>query len=371
MSDKIARHEWVNRIALKMVPKVGDILAKSLVSYCGSATAVFHEKKSRLLKIPGIGIATADQLCRFRDFERAEQELEFTVKHKIKVFFYTDDDYPRRLRQLTDSPVLFYYKGNASLDHLRTISIVGTRKASDYGKNLCSQLIQELAAQDILVISGLAYGIDIAAHKAALKSNVPTIAVLAHGLDKIYPYAHRPVALKMLENGGLLTEYASGSQPDREHFPERNRIVAGLSDSILVIEAAEKGGALITAEYGNSYNKDVFAIPGRVNDELSRGCNKMIKTNKATLVEDATDLLYQMNWLPELKVGSPKQAELRLDLSEIELKIIKALTTTGKMHIDDLSMVCSMPGNELALVLLNMEFNGLVRSTPGNNYLRL
>jgi DNA processing protein len=370
MSGKILRHEWVNRIALKMVPKVGDIHTKSLVSYCGSATAVFQEKRNRLLKIPGIGLSVAGQVAAFKDFERAEKELEFAERHNIKILFYADENYPARLKHLTDAPALFYFKGNANLDHPRTISIVGTRKATDYGKMICHQLVHDLAAQDVLVISGLAYGIDIAAHKAALKNQLSTIAVLAHGLDKIYPSAHRPTALKMLECGGLLTEYMSGSEPDREHFPERNRIVAGLSDAIIVVEAAERGGALITAEFGNAYNKDVFAIPGRVNDEFSKGCNKLIKINKAALVEDAADLLYHLNWLPDLKVAKPRQAELKLDLSEMEMKIIKALSGVERLHIDDLSMICSVPGNELALVLLNMEFEGLVRSSPGNHYLR-
>ncbi len=353
-----------------MVPMVGDIVAKNLISYCGSAVAVFKEKKSRLLKIPGVGMTIAENIINFKKFDRAEEELNFILKHKIETYFYADENYPKRLKQITDAPYMFYFRGNANLNHEKIISIVGTRQATDYGRNFCNKFVEDLAHQNILVISGLAYGIDISAHKAALKNNLPTIAVLAHGLDNIYPSIHKSVAIKMIEHGGVLSEYISKTQPDREHFPDRNRIVAGMSDAIIIVEAAARGGALITAEYGNSYNRDVFALPGRSNDEFSTGCNKLIKTNKAALIENADDLVYLMGWEQQKNNKKVSQSILQLNLTPIELSIIEKLVDSGKIHIDELSQSFKLPSSELALLLLNLEFNGIIRSLPGNYFMR-
>jgi DNA processing protein len=370
MNKNVPAEELMRRIALKMVPAVGDASAKSLISYCGSATAVFKEKKQRLLKIPGVGEAIASNIVSFKDFTRAEKELNFIRKHKISVYFYADENYPKRLKQLSDAPFIFYYRGTADLDHPKIVSVVGTREATEYGKGFCNSLIEELTSLNVLIVSGLAYGIDIAAHKAALKYGLPTVAVLAHGLDKIYPSAHKNIAVKMLANGGVLSEYISETQPDREHFPDRNRIVAGLSDAVVVVEAAVKGGALITAEYGNSYNKDVFALPGRNYDGYSAGCNKLIKTNKASLIESAEDLVYLMGWEQRPMPSKNKQAVLLLNLSPIETQIIDSLTQAERSHIDQLSMQCRIPESELALILLNLEFNGIIKSLPGKFFMR-
>ncbi len=371
MTRLTSEEEWMKRIALKMVPLVGDVSAKNLISYCGSAIAVFKEKKARLLKIPSIGEAIASSVINFKNFERAERELKFISKHKIETCFYADENYPKRLKQLIDAPFLLYYRGHANLNQEKIISIVGTREATEYGKNFCTRFLEELASHPILVISGLAYGIDIAAHRAALKNKLPTLGVLAHGLDHIYPAAHKNIAVKMIENGGVISEYVSETKPDREHFPERNRIVAGMSDAIIVVEAALKGGALITAEYGNSYNRDVFALPGRNNDAVSAGCNKLIKTHKASLIESADDLIYMMGWEQKQISKKNKQAALLLNLTPLESMIVEKLTTVERIHIDELHQAFEIPSSELALVLLNLEFSGIIKSLPGNFFVRL
>ena len=273
------------QIALTLIPGVGDVLAKNLISYCGSAEEVFKQKKAQLFKIPDIGPVIAESIVKFNSFKRAEEEIKFIEKYKIQPLFYLDKTYPERLKQCYDSPPLLYYKGNVELNQTKILAIVGTRKASDYGKAITEEIISGLSQEGILIISGLAYGIDIYAHKAALKNNLNTIGVVGHGLDTIYPAIHKPVAEKMINQGGILTEFMSKTKMSPENFPARNRIVAGISDAVLIVEAAEKGGALITAEIANSYNRDVFAIPGRSIDTVSRGCNYLIKSNKAALVE--------------------------------------------------------------------------------------
>jgi DNA processing protein len=371
MIKQVSDDEIIKRIALKMVPLIGDAIAKNLISYFGSASAIFKEKKAKLLKVPGIGESIADNLISFKNFSRAEKELNFIHKHKIQTYFYADDNYPKRLKLLSDAPFIFYYRGNADLDHQKIISIVGTREATEYGRNFCNKLIEELVPHEVLVISGLAYGIDIAAHKAALVNNLPTIAVLAHGLDTIYPSMHKSIAAKMIRHGGVLSEYISDTNPDRENFPDRNRIVAGMSDAIIVVEAAIKGGALITAEYGNSYNKDVFALPGRNNDEYSAGCNKLIKTHKAALIENTEDLIYMMGWEQEKIPKVKKQRALLLNLTPLESGLLEKLNEKERTHIDEIAQACQVSGSELALVLLNLEFNSIIKSLPGNFYMRL
>ncbi len=371
MKKQTSDEEIIKRIALKMVPLVGNIIARNLVSYCGSAIGVFREKRARLLKIPGVGESIADKILSFKNFEKAAEELEFIKRHKIDTYFYAEENYPRRLKLLSDAPFIFYYRGSANLDHEKIIGIVGTRQATEYGRNFCNKLIEALVPFNVLVMSGLAYGIDIAAHKAALKNNLPTIGVLAHGLDKIYPSVHKHIAAKMILQGGVLSEYTSDTNPDRENFPERNRIVAGMSDAIIVVEAALKGGALITAEYANSYNKDVFALAGRNSDEFSAGCNKLIKSHKASLIENADDLIYMMGWEQTKGPKIRKQPLLLLNLSPLETLIIDRITERDKMHIDELTQSLSLPNSELALVLLNLEFNGIIKSLPGNFYIRI
>lgn len=357
----------LHQIAITLIPGVGDVLAKNLISYCGSVEDVFKAKKSHLLKIPGVGEKVASAVINFNGFKRAEQEIVFIEKHNVKPLFYLEKGYPTRLKQVEDAPVLLYYLGDGDLNNSKIVGVVGTRKASEYGKACVDNLVEQLAETGCLILSGLAYGIDIHAHRNALKFNLPTVGVLAHGLDRIYPSQHSATAKKMLAMGGLLTEFMSGSNPDRENFPKRNRIVAGLCDVLVVVETADKGGAMITAELANGYNKDVAAFPGRVNDEYSKGCNKLIKSNKATLITNVDDLYYLMGWnntRPKPKV----QQTLPLDLSQADLEIYSFIKNKTKAGIDEIAYALQIDSGNLSLQLLEMEFRGLIRTLPGKYY---
>jgi len=360
----------LHQAALTFIKNIGPSLAKSLVSYFGGAEEVFNAPRAKWMRVPGIGEKTVAQMDMSAALSRAEEELKFIEKHKIEAIFYTDSNYPKRLKNCNDSPVLLYSKGNANLNSQHIINIVGTRNATDYGKLLCRQLVEELQAYNVLVVSGLALGIDVAAHKECVKLNVPTVGVLAHGLDRIYPSQNRQIAEKMLDNGGLLTEYPSGTIPDRENFPQRNRIVAGIADATIVVEAGIKGGALITAEIANSYNRDVFAFPGRVGDAFSEGCNFLIRNNKAALLTCAADLAYILGWE---KTDDTKpvveQLMLPIDLSADERLIFEILQQhKTPLAIDDLTIKANMATSQLAMNLLNMEMQGFIRSLPGKTY---
>lgn len=360
-----------HHIALTFVKNIGPALAKSLIAYFGDAESVFRASKAKLLKVPGIGEKTILQLNFTEALMRAEEELKFIEKNNVSVLFYTDENYPKRLRNCNDSPILLYAKGNANLNNQHIISIVGTRNATEYGKNLCRQLIDELQPYNVLVVSGLALGIDVAAHKECLKANVATVGVLGHGLDRIYPSQNRMTADKMIAHGGLLTEYPSGTIPDRENFPQRNRIVAGMADATIVVEASIKGGALITAEIANSYNRDVFAFPGRVGDDFSEGCNFLIRNNKAALLTCAADLAYSLGWEKQ-DPGKPLQEQfmLPIDLSADERLIFDILQQQKlPVAIDDLTLKSNLPTSQLAMNLLNMEMQGYIRSLPGKTYI--
>lgn len=357
------------RIAITLISNVGNVLAKNLISYCGSVEAVFKEKTSHLEKIPGVGTVIAKSVKTFDDFKRAEEEADFITRYKITPLFFLDNDYPERLKNCIDAPVMLYYKGNANLNSQRAIAFVGTRKATEYGRYQTEKIIADLAAYKVTVISGLAYGIDICAHKAAMKNNLQTVAVLAHGLDRIYPSVHKSTAEKMLANGGLLTEYKSGTNPDRENFPTRNRIVAAISDAVVVMEAGIRGGALITAEIANSYNRDVFALPGRIDDTYSAGCNHYIKLNKASLMESAADIIYLMGW--EDSPGKKKaqhQRSLFIEMNDDEKKIFQLLNDNGQTDIDILVSAANLPVSKVAATLLNLEFKGVIKSLPGKVY---
>jgi DNA processing protein len=360
----------LHQVALTYVKNIGPALAKSLIAYMGSPEEIFKGPASRLLKIPGIGEKTVSQLNFREALNLAEQELKFLEKNNINVLFYSEGNYPKRLKNCHDSPILLYSKGNADLNSQRVISIVGTRSATEYGKNLCRQLIDDLKQHNVLIVSGLALGIDVAAHKECLKQNVATVGVLGHGLDKMYPGQNRLVAEKMIDNGGLLTEYPSGTVPDRENFPQRNRIVAGIADATVVVEASTKGGALITAEIANSYNRDVFAFPGRVGDEYSEGCNFLIRNNKAALLTCAADLAYILGWEKNTDVKPPvEQLMLPFDLSANERLIYDIIKgNNGSMGIDDLNIKANITVSLLAMNLLNMEMQGYIRSFPGKIY---
>ncbi len=355
------------RIALSMIDKIGSVRAKQLIAYCGSAEAVFKEKKSNLLKVPGI----SDGLIKGIDQSKlkiAEKELLFNEKNKVKLLYYLEDDYPSRLKHYEDAPICLFYKGNADLNLNKHISIVGTRTPTERGKAICESLIAELKEYNINIFSGLAYGVDATAHQACLKNGIPTIGVVAHGLDKMYPSVHRKLASEMIESGGLLTEFPTNTNPDRERFPARNRIIAGISDAVIVIESKRSGGSMITANFANDYNKDVFAIPGRIQDEYSQGCNKLIKEHKAFLLESADELIKMMRW--EKRSKEEVQRSLFYDLTREERGVVELLQA-GVDNVDALSNSLSMSQAELATLLLELEFKGVVKSIPGKRYMYL
>lgn len=357
-----------HQIALACVPGVGGVTGRALLNHFGTAEEVFKAKKTHLTAIPGIGEKTAGLILEQQGFERAEQEIKFIEKYKITPLFFTNEDYPTRLKHCVDAPLILYFKGNAGLNNRKVISIVGTRNATAYGKELCQQLVSDLKAHQVLVVSGLAYGIDIIAHKACLKEEIPTVAALGHGLDRIYPALHRNYAEKMIENGGLITEFPSGTNPDRENFPKRNRIIAGMADATIVVEANIKGGALITAEIANSYNRDVFAYPGRVNDEFSAGCNYLIKTNRAHSISGIKDLEYILNWTDKKTKKEQKQISLQLNLSVDEKKVTDILEEQGLTGIDALSLSLNFPQSKLAITMLGLEMQGIIIALPGKMY---
>ncbi len=315
----------------------------------------------------GIGPVRAKSIKGFDAFDKAAEEIEFIKKYKITPLFITDKNYPQRLLNCYDSPAMLYYKGNADLNTSKIVAVVGTRNHDEYGKNVTEKLIEELAGEEILIVSGLAYGIDSIAHKAALKNNLRTVGVLAHGLDRIYPSQNSSLAKQMILQGGLLTEFSSCTRPDKQNFPLRNRIVAGISDAIVVTETGIRGGSLITAELGNSYNKDVFAFPGRTTDNKSEGCNFLIKNNKAALLTSADDLLENMGWKKKKPVQPKKQKELFIELSPDE-KIIVGLLQEGPVHIDELFIKSKLSSSVVAAALLMLEMNGIITSLPGKIY---
>jgi DNA processing protein len=358
----------LHQIALTFIPGIGDITARTLLEHFGSAEAVFEAGRSHLSKVPGIRKKTVDSILARKEFERAEKEFQFVEKYKIRTLFYGSEGYPKRLMNCYDAPILLYYKGNADLNNNKIVSIVGTRKSTAYGKELTQKLVEDLKSQRALVVSGLAHGIDGIAHKACLTNEIPTVGVVGHGLDRIYPSQHRALAEKMLEIGGLLTEFPSETNPDRENFPKRNRIVAGLADATIIVEASLKGGALITAELANSYNRDVFAFPGDVDHEFSAGCNYLIKTNRANLISSAKDLEYLMGWTAEPEKKKDKQVSLRLNLSDEERSVVAVLEEKGVTAIDDLSLVTQLPQSKLAVTILGLEMQGIIISLPGKTY---
>ena len=356
------------RVALSLLPGIGPVLARALVSYCGSAEAVFRSTKSQLERIPGIGPFTAAAVAVHRPFEQAGQEVEFIRRHHIEALFFLDEAYPARLKNCEDAPILLYKKGPADLDAPHTVAVVGTRKMTSYGRELTESLVAGLAAYGVTVISGMAYGVDIHAHRQALSGGLPTVGVLAHGLDRIYPGAHRSVAEKMVQQGALLTEYPSGTIPDRENFPARNRIVAGLCDATVVVESGLKGGALITADIANSYNRDVFAFPGRVSDEYSIGCNELVRRNKAMLVQTAAEIAATMGWDQPAPKRTRPQLALFHELKKEEQLLVGILQASGRTDIDTLTLRAGMPVSAVSSALLSLEFAGILKALPGKRY---
>lgn len=357
------------KIALSIIPGIGGILARNIVAYVGSVEGVFTESLKSLQKIPGIGEINAQRIKDKEIFTRAEKEIRFIEKNEIDVVFYTDKDFPRRLKTCVDAPVLLYTKGNLDLNEHRVVSIVGTRNATNYGKQVCDELIHEFSARNykVLIVSGLAYGIDIQAHKSALKYNLPTAGVIAHGLDKIYPSLHTETAKKMQENGGLVSDFPSGTKIDPSNFIRRNRIIAGLADATIVVESASKGGALITAEIASSYNRDVFAFPGRAGDVYSKGCNQLIRNSGANLIEGIDDLEFFMGWEKSSK-NKVVQSSLFVELTAEEEKIVKLLRENEELFIDQISSELTLPVSRVSALLLNMEFKNILVALPGKMY---
>lgn len=359
----------LHQIALTLIPGVGDVLGKKLVAVCGSAEAVLSEKKNVLLKADRVGEQVVSSIFENRNkaLERAAQELEFINRYRITTYFYADKDYPARLKECVDAPMLLYYKGISVLNHPKIIAVVGTRRATTYGKDMCEKLLDGLISSDVLVVSGLAYGIDTSAHKFALEKGLSTVAVLAHGLDRIYPQLNKSLAERMIHQGGLLTDFTSGTNPDRENFPARNRIIAGLCDAVIVVEASMKGGALITAEIANSYNRDVFSVPGNIGNYFSEGCNFLIKTNRAALLQSADDIKYIMNWGEPVK-KEPVQRKLMIELSPEQEKVVSVLQENGEVSIDRLCEATAISPALVANALLNLEFEGIIKTLPGKVY---
>lgn len=360
--------EQVCNVALGLTSGVGSVLTRQLISYCGSATGVFRSTKSKLMKIPGIGPKTAGSLLNKENLLAAEAECRLAQQEGVTLLFYTDAAYPNRLRSVEDAPTLLYTKGNADWNAQKSVAIVGTRKATAYGKQTTEEIIAELSRYpSLFIISGLAYGIDIAAHKAALKFGVPTVGVMASGIDIIYPASHQSTAIQMLERGGLITEYSMGTKPDAPHFPARNRIIAALADVVIVVEAAVTGGALITAELANGYNRDVFAVPGNLGNKYSEGCNRLIRNHKASIFTGIHDLEYLMNWQENAPV-SAKPTMVLPDLSAEEKQVVTLLASHKEMLMDELSWQAQLPIGQLASLLLNLELQGVVKALPGKKF---
>lgn len=357
------------QIAITKINNVGPVSAKSIIAHLGSPKALWSATKDDLLAIPQIAEITANQILQERDvaLAAAELELQFIEKNNISALYYLNDDYPRRLKYFDQSPIMLYYQGSANLNPQRTIGIVGTRNPSEYGIFQCEKIVEGLKSYGVSIISGLAYGIDTVSHRKSVETGQETIGVLGHGLNMIYPSANRKLSHKMINHGGLLTEFGQGSKPDRENFPMRNRIIAALSDAVIIVESAVKGGSIITATFADAYNKDVFAVPGRVNDEMSAGPNKLIKIHKAHMIESAEDIAYIMRW--EEISNQPVQAQLFVELSDREQSIVDYIRAHKELPIDTLQHLMQIPASELSSILIQLEFKGIVRPLPGKRYM--
>ena len=364
--------EQIYTLALTRIYGLGLVGACNLIREMGTAGDIFRYRKELPLRIPGVSEKLVEALDCPEAFKRAEEELLFAEKNNIQCITITDERYPARLRECEDAPLALFYRGNAPLNALRVVSVVGTRHATPYGEEICRQFMKDLAeaCPDTLVVSGLAYGIDIHAHRAALQNGLPTVGVLAHGLDRIYPSSHRETAVEMMDNGGLLTEFMSGTNPDRQNFVKRNRIVAGMCDAVVVVESAAKGGALITAELAESYHRDCFAFPGKVTDTYSAGCNKLIKNNRASLILSAEDFIEGMGWRgTHIGKTQPIQRQLFPDLSEDETRIVEALQKAeGSVQINALVIETNIPIHRISTLLFELEMKGVVQVLAGSMY---
>lgn len=357
--------ELFNALALLQVDGVGDIMAKKLIAHCGSAEEVLKAKKSKITSIDGVGEIAWQNLQNPNIYRLAEAEMKFIAQEGIKASYFMDAVYPEKLKHCIDGPVVLFSSGNINLEGRKIISIVGTRQITSYGTDFCRKLIEDLALLNPVIVSGFAYGVDITAHQAALDNNLQTIGILAHGLNQIYPKVHKKYMSKMEENGGFMTEFWSTSNPDRENFLKRNRIIAGMAEATVVIESADKGGSLATANLANDYNRDVFAVPGRITDKYSQGCNNLIKSQRANLLTDAADMIYMLNWELEEKKHKPVQKQLFVSLEGDEQRVYDYLQKNGKELMDVIALECELPVFKISSLLLNMELKGVIRPLPG------
>ncbi|MFO7672699.1 MAG: DNA-processing protein DprA [Lutibacter sp.] len=355
-------------LALQRAKGIGDINAKKLLAHCGSARELFKEKRRNIEKIFGLGKLSTQYLFDPANVKEAEEELKYIQDNTIETLYFTDHTYPERLKHCIDGPILLFKEGNIDLSLGPIISIVGTRQITSYGRDFCEKLIADLAAFNPIIVSGFAYGVDICAHKAAVKNNLQTIGVLAHGFEEVYPKIHKKYISEMHKNGGFLTEFWHNDQPLRENFLKRNRIVAGMSEATIIIESAEKGGSLVTADIANSYSRDVFAVPGRSTDLYSKGCNDLIKNNKAAILTSAKDLIEMLNWESSGNVKKSIQKQLFVELTENEQLLYDFLTQNGKELIDLISLNCKLPIHQTTSLLFNLEMKGMVKPLPGKLY---
>ncbi len=359
-------HNWLYQIALTKVDGIGPITAKLLIDELGSAQAFFEEPESRLRKTQSLSQGVIRNLDRELALSLAETEWKHVEANQIKILSYQDPEYPQRLLNIPDAPILLYVKTSATLNPPRTIAIVGTRQPTEYGRKFTEQFITSCGDLGLTIVSGLAHGIDTLAHRMSLQNNIPTIGFMGGGFEKIYPAINRPLAAKMQANGAVITEFGFNELPGRENFPMRNRLIAAMSDALIVIESKEKGGSMITADLANQYHKDVFALPGRVGDKISAGCNLLIKQNKAHLLDGVKDLEYIMGW--NIRKVATQMTLPILDLSESERSIVTFLEHNESSHIDKIHFELKMPISSLSSLLLGLEFKGIVRALPGKCY---
>lgn len=365
---KEQEEELLYRIALTQVDQIGDRRARKLLEHFETAREIFHAPPKRLMSLGAYTQRKTPSLRSSIDDKRIRRELSFINKYSIKPLFITDPQYPQKLKECPDAPVLLYYKGNVDLNNSKMIAVVGTRENTDYGQRVTEELVAGLQELDVVVVSGLALGIDIIAHRKAVQLNLPTVGVMAHGMDMVYPFQHRHVTKEMIRNGGLLTEYLSGTEPDRFNFPMRNRIVAGLCDATVVVETEKKGGAMITAKLAASYNREVAAFPGRCTDRKSDGCNYLLRTQIAQLITGADDLMEMMNWQKQPMNKIAQGRLFRQHLTDTETRVMSVLNASESMHFDEVCLKTGIKASQLSSLLLGMEMNGIIYCLPGKRY---
>jgi len=356
------------KVALNLMPNIGPVTVRNLVSYCGGVIEIFQANKKTLESIPGVGPSIAKIVTETAILDRAEQELVFMKKNDVRAYFYLDEEYPKRLNHINDAPALLFVKGNADLNPSRTVGIVGTRNQTPIGIANCEALVEYLNKYNVTIVSGMAFGIDITAHKKACDINMTNLGIVAHGLDTLYPAAHKPIEKKLMLNGAMISEFPSKTIPDKERFPMRNRIIAGMSDALVIVETAASGGSMITADMAFGYNKDLFAYPGRPQDVYSQGCNTLIKRTKAYLTESGQDVVEQMMW-PLLDQTKEIQTALFVDLSPIEQKALDLIRKHAELSVDQIAGYMGTTPSETASILLQLEFSGLIKNIPGKRYI--